>query len=732
MAKLVLFLALAASCLLAEGSLSRRLFKRQTPSCEVTDLPEQCRPIFNYTVDGAAYFDPSNFLATYCSEACAQPLYNHFRDCDPPESANATKFDFFCSENEDDEACLPGVVPLLTDFNNSVIYICATGLGFDGSRVTCSDDCRTALESASADLGCCLFSFSAVLSGGTSDASIVNRYCSEDDNPPTPELCDGGVTGEKLRFPAEMADVDPVCEDLVEEVDGSCRGLLSKDVTDQIYTHWEQLCGDECGPEVYRFSRDCDERTGTSNATALDTFCAENAAGQRCAQVVLSFVSFAAQLESCTNFDSACSDECREGLMEAQSQAGCCLTSLYLYFSDNIYIDLLFSRCGIERLESCDGRFTGRPVQPPPTDIGRPECEGLRQDLPDSCHRYASLDTLTVTAYLSPADLNDFCSGDCASDIYDYYLKCDSITYSDDAPSVDFLCAESDGEEDSLCGGIYADRALITVFNNSCSDTSDTFCSQECATSLQEPSKEWGCCLFTLAALGDNVTFVEGIVEQCRLDFDGGVCIGGLSGKPVAAPGQPVEPNAKCYELRKAIPEECREAVSFEALMYAQYMYPDSFLKNFCESSCAETVYNYVAECGDERSAAYVDFLCSESGAGTDCGKVVTDQKLGEVISGVCDSLTDVNCPADCREALQGLSQEWGCCLYSYSTIQWNVTYSNDVYNECMTRNPGLCIGGVTKEPINAPGSEEIEDDAAVTTMISSSVLLIAAALASL
>ena len=133
------------------------------------------REILTLTVEGAAYVDPRSFLSTYCSETCAEPLYNYLVDCDPTGSRdNATKFDFLCSSSGDGNPCLLALVTQFTA-EDSFVYECLDPLPEDS--LGCTPRCQDALDSAYESLGCCLYSFYAV-TAGSYGASALFRLCS--------------------------------------------------------------------------------------------------------------------------------------------------------------------------------------------------------------------------------------------------------------------------------------------------------------------------------------------------------------------------------------------------------------------------------------------------------------------------------------------------------------------------------------------------------------------------
>lgn len=180
-----------------------RLAKRQ--SCNIDDIPQECRTILDTTIDLAAFFQGSDFITTYCGPTCGETLYNYFRDCDIG-SNNATKFDFYCSSNANGDRCWPALLEEIVA-KDSYSSSCEN-ITFTNGGSTCSPECTMALNTAYEKLGCCLFSFTAVTIG--IDAAYVFLGFRGGDNPTA--ICDGGITGEPLMVPT---DVNPRCQDLV-------------------------------------------------------------------------------------------------------------------------------------------------------------------------------------------------------------------------------------------------------------------------------------------------------------------------------------------------------------------------------------------------------------------------------------------------------------------------------------------------------------------------------------
>ena len=558
-----------------------------------------------------------------------------------------------------------------------------------------------ALANAYDGLGCCLYSFYAVVAGRTA-ADGIFKLCSDD---PT-TLCVGGASGETLQLPTGSIDVDPQCERFVEDVEGSCRNLLSEDIIATAYVDLDQLCSDTCGPEVYQFYRDCDQQTGVHNASVMDVFCATNSGGQRCGDLLTDFSTF--NLESCEGIRNfTCPAACREALQQAFAHLGCCLPSLIQLLSGidfASFASYIGTVCDVEIVGDCDGHFSGRPAPPPPEED---ECSVLEQNLPPECAGYSSPEVLVSLAYFNPfLYQGKFCRGPCGRPVYDYLTKCDMMRGSANASLIDLLCSQNSKE--ASCAGILSDPRS-DVIDKSCSDTAKGMCSTQCSKVLQQLSQTWGCCLFSLVVIDTNISSeAASVMDNCRDHLNSDVCIGGLSGQPVVpVPAEPsVGPTSdRCSTLHEAIPAKCGEISSFNSLLLFASERTDEFYRRFCKSDCAKPVYSYI-ECLNSTEATYTDFLCSETSSETHCADLAAHKSFEAVVrDGVCKDATDKQCSQLCQTAFKGFNKVYGCCLFSYIALDTNVTYSNDLWAQCGVDNPGLCDGGISNAPISAPDS---------------------------
>ena len=101
----------------------------------------------------------------------------------------------------------------------------------------------------------------AVTAGPTEAASIYS-LCGLGEQ----DLCDGGVTRAPLQFFVARG-VDPRCEDLVDDVPEACRYLIR--YSEDVFGSLDIFCDDNCAPDIYKFTRQCDAITGEHNSRLL-------------------------------------------------------------------------------------------------------------------------------------------------------------------------------------------------------------------------------------------------------------------------------------------------------------------------------------------------------------------------------------------------------------------------------------------------------------------------------
>ena len=175
-----------------------------------------------------------------------------------------------------------------------------------------------------------------------------------------------------------------------------------------------------------------------------------------------------------------------------------------------------------------------------------------------------------------------------------------------------------------------------------------------------------------------------------------------------------------CTSLYKDIPGKCGNVSSYLTIAYRAYTDPDDFITTICEDDdCAKTVYEYT-QCVNETEANYIDFLCSKSAQGTVCAEIIAFDS-----NGACANTTVEQCSPLCKTAYQDFQMLYGCCLYTFTALITNVTFSNDIWAQCGIDNPGVCDGGISNSPISVPGSDV--ESAALAPVFYSTLLIIPA-----
>ena len=708
--------------ILTGSAVQARLSKRQNSDCVDFGGPVECSSFSQSALDDVAFENPSQFVTDYCGATCGQPLYDYYKQCDEDTgNNNATKLDFFCA-NSNGNACIEAIfTELISGFSG--VFIACVNVSSD-----CFPECRSALSAAQARLGCCFYSYYALV-GGPRYAAILFNLCEI-----SGDYCTGGLSNETLVF-REDIDVDDECKEFVSDVPERCRYLLEGALLEYfgyLDRDLDGLCDGYCSNAVYQFYSRCDEVTEQENATQLDLLCANNNNDTRCGDEIIAEFSAGNPLDACGDFNESCPVECTNAFQQLLSNTGCCFYTYMAIEGSPTNARNIFQLCGVETGDYCTGHFTNETIDPSDVGGGDKACQHLTQKLRSDCLSYTSIETLISIGYVNPDFISNFCNSVCAIPVYDYFRECDLITRRHNAPYVDFLCAKNTADTD--CVGILSDTSLFAVFDTTCEATTDKLCTDDCSDALQQPATDWGCCLFTFTALNDNITYTEGIVEQCKLPENIGLCSGAFSGGPVKVPTGFVDSHGTCEKLAAAIPEGCDEFISEVAILEFAYSDPTALVSNFCKSGCAKPIFEYVKNCfkltrDSEDAAAYINLLCSsDSRLGSQCAGILSDEFVSNTVESLCQDATADSCSDACSIALQESSGDWGCCLYTLQALDTNVTFVNDIYDRCKVESSGLCEGALSGAPILTPSIE----DAALNTAVSSAMIVATAMLLAL
>ena len=524
-------------------------------------------------------------------------------------------------------------------------------------------------------------------------------------------LLRNSVVGEKLakRQSCNTADLPSACRPILAS---GVFGAAFADSTNFVNNY----CGDMCGQPLYNYLKNCD--AGSNNTTMFDFFCSSNAAREQCLQQTLTAQD--SLLDACANpfQGTTCNATCESALATANESLGCCLFSYYAVTGGLSGANLIFDFCGEDLKMLCVGGVSGQTLQFP-TPAVNPECEEFVDDVDESC-RYLLGDDPTILAI---SDLDGFCGEKCGPEIYQFNRNCDEQTGGNASVFSDVLCARNN--EDKQCNE-YLNNFHALGFE-ACNGIGVT-CPAECSTALKQGQATFGCCLPSLLQLfsGVDISKYSAILSTlCKVDIDSN-CLGAFSGKPAPPPAiEPTEKptSARCGSLRNAIPATCQDVSTIDTIFFLAYSNHSAFHDRFCKGNCASPVYEYINECVNSTEAVYIDFLCSQTPSGTQCVNILSDESLDTVLEGVCRDATDKQCSRDCQVSVEGFAKTYGCCLFTYSALDTNVTHANGLYAQCGADNPGLCTGGISNAAINAPEGEV--ENAAVGTIFRPTLLLI-------
>ena len=181
-------------------------------------------------------------------------------------------------------------------------------------------------------------------------------------------------------------------------------------------------------------------------------------------------------------------------------------------------------------------------------------------------------------------------------------------------------------------------------------------------------------------------------------------------------------------ELIRTVPRECVSAL-FDGIDDFEH-----FNNLICSEKCGLLFYEFIVDCYEEDITGKVwDLLCASNSKGVLCYDTI-DGLLQDALSELldaCENATSEYCSTECIFDLEQSNIVTGCCLYSYEAIESGLDETQDMWTACGVEIPGLCIGGLTHEEVDAPGrGAQVQDGA--TTAAGSIAVLVAAVLAAL
>ena len=251
-----------------------------------------------------------------------------------------------CNRNTIEEAqivansCIKGVGgqfcgSLLELYGRRAIYIdrnCSSVLSLN----SCPSNCRFLLEDFRSTFGCCINAYvngSRYSFGATSLDYRVWNLC---DVPLPPAACGNGPT---INLP------------------GNVQNCTNEDIFNKYYT--ENFCLPErrqAYTDVLE-SKTCGDMYSAITASEVNETCSVDTNGVPCG------ISYYRSLEDLARLDLACStsnvnctSNCRDGIIAAKKQYGCCFRSSWFNISESSYLSRsVLQSCNIELPGACEG-----------------------------------------------------------------------------------------------------------------------------------------------------------------------------------------------------------------------------------------------------------------------------------------------------------------------------------------------------------------------------------------
>lgn len=158
------------------------LHKRQTDVCSnetinelLQNYPAECIP-----TPGC---QGQCFLSLLCSDSCAQSYYDLLVKCKPEY---ASSWELLCSKNEDGSLCIYALNDTLNNAEGVLLDACRTP-----PTTSCSVSCKKELVDNGNESGCCLYTFSVLVSG-LQETDAIWAACNVDSPGVCPNMFKGG------------------------------------------------------------------------------------------------------------------------------------------------------------------------------------------------------------------------------------------------------------------------------------------------------------------------------------------------------------------------------------------------------------------------------------------------------------------------------------------------------------------------------------------------------------
>lgn len=272
----------------------------------------------------------SAVLVTECDSGLSQGIANIYAQCGRNELAAVVANG--CAKSDSGQPCTQGIIDTILSFRNILLY-CIDNLL---PNVSCSSQCRTALETIQSELGCCINAF-------YNDTRISSTFI-----PYFTDLwwkCGLEDVGTCSNIPSFVPGTRfPPCSD-----SSAFQSALSYKCTQ---TRLQQVlnalaeAGDKCQYLVESNVNACAQRCNGN-------FCGVNTLVNSTAIIDLRYA-----ISICTD-SLFCSSNCKSALNSVRTSSGCCLNNLYNSSSPlQVTSYELWNRCGVVSPGFCPNMAT--------------------------------------------------------------------------------------------------------------------------------------------------------------------------------------------------------------------------------------------------------------------------------------------------------------------------------------------------------------------------------------
>ena len=291
-----------------------------------SDAPTVCDECSSFTTG-------SNLFEAYCiTPGLIQNVVDTNAQCGNDADAIGTAH--LCAQREDDTFCL-----LINSSSVSGVQDNCVGVE---SSTSCSPQCKSSLEAVRNDFGCCInsvFNISSVRQPAVFSYSFWSMCGVETVSSVCSNIATFAPVNSTTRCPSDQERTE-----MIEDILCSPAGQVT---VDRLYE------GDICRKSV---------------ASDFIVSCGQNDLGRRCSNSTYrSFLFVIASSCSRTQVNETCSTECRDALLTARNETGCCVNNLFNLsfgissavcqpFPDTIFN--LWDQCGVASPGFCSSSLT--------------------------------------------------------------------------------------------------------------------------------------------------------------------------------------------------------------------------------------------------------------------------------------------------------------------------------------------------------------------------------------